>query len=285
MKLDQIREAFNSHAQAWDEYTATPMGRLREELTFRYLGQHLPDATRQTPRALDAGGGTGGLAIRLARRGFRVDLLDFAPAMLDAARDRARAAETDGITYHAAASEEAGKLFDPASFDLITCHTLIEYLPNPVAVLKLLVGLLKPRGIFSLQYVNRHADPLRLALAKSDLGAARAALDAETSCADLFGVPRRTFDQEQASAMFRAVDLQPVAKYGVRIYADYLGDKRWQTDEATYEELLQLEEATAAREPFRAIARYGLIIGERKSRPRMESASPNIGSNRQVLYV
>ena len=85
---DQLREAFEAKAAAWDAYTETPPGRLREKLNWRYLVAHLPPAD-QAPRVLDAGAGTGGLGVRLAQRGHRVTLLDLADEMLELARKRA----------------------------------------------------------------------------------------------------------------------------------------------------------------------------------------------------
>lgn len=256
MDPDQLRYAFDAKAQAWDDYTRTPIGRLREELTLRYLNRHLPVPP---PVVLDAGGGTGGLAIALARRGCRVHLLDLAPAMLDIARSRAHA--DDPIECHCASVDDVDRLFEPDSFDLVVCHTLIEYVPSPQTTLHRLARLLKPGGVFSLEYVNRHADVLRLALVKTQLGDACAALDSAVSQADLFGVPRRTFDQDEARPMLRAAAIGLVAEYGVRVFADYLADTRWQMDDAAYADLVALEEAAAPREPYRLIARYGLMIG------------------------
>lgn len=258
MDDDRLRSAFDAKAQAWDDYTHTPIGRLREELTLRYLSRHLPDGDR-APVALDAGGGTGGLAIALARRGFRVCLLDLAPAMLDLARSRAR--PDDPIEYTCAPVEDVDRLFAPGSFDLVVCHTLIEYVTDPGATIRRLANVLNPGGTFSLEFVNRHADALRLALAKGQLAGALDALDGATSPADLFGVPRRTFDRDEARAMLHAAAIEPIADYGVRVFADYLADTRWQTEAVAYTELSALEESAAAREPYRSMARYGLIVG------------------------
>ena len=282
MELDPLRNAFDTKAQAWDDYTRTPIGRLREELTLRYLSLHLPDASR-APIVLDAGGGTGGLAIALARRGFRVHLVDLAPAMLDVARSRAR--QDDPIEYHCASIEDADRLFAPGSFDLVVCHTLIEYVPNPDLAIRPLAHLLKPGGTFSLEYVNRHADVLRLALVRAHLSDARAALDGGTSQADLFGVPRRTFDRDEARSILRAAGVEPIAEYGVRVFADYIVDARWQTDAAAYADLVALEDLCAAREPYRSIARYGLIIGKTKLSPALPTSAPNTGSGRREFWI
>ena len=282
MDADDLRMAFDSKAQAWDDYTRTPIGRLREELTLRYLSRHLPDPAR-APLVLDAGGGTGGPAIALARRGFRVHLLDAAPAMLDIARSRARPG--DPIEYHAAPVEAVERLFSPASFDVVVCHTLVEYVPDPAVTIRQLVHVLKTGGLLSLEYVNRHADALRLALTRAQFREARHAFDDAASQADLFGVPRRAFSPDEARAMLSAAGVEPIAEYGVRIFADYLTDGPWQTDGAAYADLVALEEAASARDPYRSIARYGLIVGRNRRKHTPPISAPASGSGRRELWL
>ncbi|MBS1251196.1 MAG: tRNA 5-carboxymethoxyuridine methyltransferase [Anaerolineales bacterium] len=258
---EELRKAFEVKAAAWDAYTETPAGRLREELNWRYLVQHLPPAD-QASRILDAGAGTGGLGIRLAQRGHRIYLLDLAGEMLELAGERAeRAGLTDQIECHRGRVEELPDLFAPETFDAVICHTLIEYVPAPATAVKTMAGRLRPGGIFSLAFVNRYADTLRLALSKGQLTAAREALTAGTSPADLFGVPRQTFDSETIRDMLTEAGLDIIAEYGVRIFADYLAGDDWKTDPVAFEALVDLEAAAADRFPYCHIGRYGQIIG------------------------
>ncbi|MFQ5594445.1 MAG: methyltransferase domain-containing protein [Anaerolineae bacterium] len=260
---DQLQEAFEAKAAAWDAYTNTPAGRLREELNWRYLVWHLPPA-RDTPRVLDAGGGTGGLAVRLAQRGHHVYLLDIADEMLRLAVEKAKAAGIeDRVETCCARVEHLARHFGKGTFDAVVCHTLLEYVPQPEAAVQALAGALRPDGIFSLAFVNRYADTLRLALAKGDLVAAREALTAMSSPADLFGVPRRTFDADTIRHMLAGAGVEPIAEYGVRIFADYLTKATWQDDPEIFDDLLSLETAAAPRFPYHRIGRYGQTIGRK----------------------
>ena len=82
---------FDAGATAWADYNRRPLGRIRREVTWYNLAQHLPpDEHCRTRRALDAGGGSGELALRLLREGYDVWLLDYSPAMLEQARQAAR---------------------------------------------------------------------------------------------------------------------------------------------------------------------------------------------------
>lgn len=260
---DELREAFEAKAAAWDAYTETPAGYLREELNWRYLVRHLAPAD-QAPRILDAGGGTGGLAVRLAQRGHRVHLLDIADGMLRLALEKAKTAGVrDRIELHQGRVQDLFERFEPGTFDAVVCHTLLEYVPDPEAVVRTLTRGLRPGGVFSLAFVNRYADALRLALAKGDLVAAREALTATSSPADLFGVPRQTFEADAIRDMLVAASVEPIAEYGVRIFADYLSNPAWQDDPATFDALLALETAAAHRFPYRRIGRYGQMIGRK----------------------
>ena len=46
----ETRAAFEARATAWEAYTATPLGRLRQELTQHHLAQHLGPTSSQTER-------------------------------------------------------------------------------------------------------------------------------------------------------------------------------------------------------------------------------------------
>jgi S-adenosylmethionine-dependent methyltransferase len=141
----------------------------------------------------------------------------------------------------------------PVQYDVVICHTLLEYTPDVEETVRKLTAFLKPDGILSLVFVNRHADVLKQVFNKGDFTAAAAALYAHQADADLFGVPRQTFDSEYMHRILQSAGLRVQAEYGVRIFADYLD--AWQ-DEA----LISLEIAAAQRPPFQQMGRYGQMI-------------------------
>jgi ubiquinone/menaquinone biosynthesis C-methylase UbiE len=87
-------ERFRTGAAKYAAYLETPEGRLRLDLAFANLHDFLPQATRSL-HALDLGCGTGAIAVRLARLGLHVTLLDASLPMLDFAK---RAAQEAGVT-------------------------------------------------------------------------------------------------------------------------------------------------------------------------------------------
>jgi S-adenosylmethionine-dependent methyltransferase len=267
---DEPHAAFDAKVKAWEDYTHTPLGRLRQELTLRHLLQHL-DPSRPNLHVLDAGGGTGSYALPLARLGHRVCLLDFSAQMLAAARqkieriDRCQTLDPgliERVDLCQAPVAEVPRLFPPDHFDLVLCHTLLEYVPEPEGVLQALSAVLRPGGLLSLLCANPHADPLRWALARGDPEKARQALHDPVSSADLFGLPRRTFTAEEIGEAMARAGVELVAGYGVRIFADYVPVEKL-ADAAFWARLLELEAAASALDPYRRIARYNQLVGRK----------------------
>src|ERR1700752_552694 len=86
-------EGFQSGANKYAAYLETPEGRLRTDLAFANLEDFLPRRTSESLHALDVGGGTGATAVRLARLGFQVTVLEPSRSMLDIGRRAADEAE------------------------------------------------------------------------------------------------------------------------------------------------------------------------------------------------
>jgi len=235
---------------------------------LHYLGQHLQD--RPSPlMILDAGAGTGSYALPLAQEGHRVCLLDFSAQMLDVARRNAAALDPElleRLDFCQAPAQEVPDLFGPDRFDLILCHTLLEYVPKPQDLLQALVTTLKPGGLLSLLAVNPHSDALRWALAKGDLHEARQALGQSRSSTTLFGVNRHVYTGHALQETLVELGMETVATYGVRIFADYLGADKL-ADARFLDQLWELERDAGLLAPYAQIARYSLLISVKAGAP------------------
>jgi S-adenosylmethionine-dependent methyltransferase len=258
------RDRFDAGADAWAEYNRQPRGHIRAKVTWRNLLPHLPPlpARGDPPRVLDAGGGSGELALQLVARGYRVWLLDFAPGMLEQARRAAQQLPPEvrnRLTCRLGLAEEAGAGFAAGSFDAITCHTLVEYVAEPQALLRELVPLLAPGGLLSLSFVNRHAEVLRQVWSRGDPAGALARLAGEGFCARLFDVQGRAYTAGEATGWLEDLGLTVAATYGVRVFADQVPAEQLE-DPHFLEALLRLECAVAGRSPYRDIARYVQLI-------------------------
>jgi S-adenosylmethionine-dependent methyltransferase len=257
-------KAFGEHAKEWDDYTRAPLGRLRERLVLHHLGQELQ---RRAPggNVLDAGGGTGGYALALARQGYRVCLLDFATEMLELARQRLLSEDTvalERIEFCCLPVEDLPRRFAPRHFDVVLGHTLLEYLERPMRALGDLASALKVGGVMSLLLANSPSEVLTSVWGKRDPQRALQALTGPVDHTDLFGLPRRAISLRSVYRQFERTEVQPLAEYGVRIFADYL-PRDLLADPQFSEQLWQLELAASELPVYADIARYKHILAVR----------------------
>src|SRR5207245_10026145 len=116
MTADDDFERFRTGTAKYAGYLETPEGRLRLDLAFANLNDVLPQATRSL-HALDLGFGTGAIAVRLARLGLHVTLLDTSLPMLDFAKRAARdAGVTERIWRKRADAGDLANFFHRSSF-------------------------------------------------------------------------------------------------------------------------------------------------------------------------
>lgn len=140
----QIETYFDrTAADAWARLTSdAPVGRVRASVRAgrdrmrSTLLSWLPDDLRGR-RILDAGCGTGALAVEAARRGAHVVAIDLSPTLVELARQRQPSFSSGGsIDFR------AGDMLDPAlgRFDhVVGMDSLIHY--EPVDAVEVLAGL------------------------------------------------------------------------------------------------------------------------------------------------
>ena len=265
MTVNDDSERFRTGAAKYAAYLETPEGRLRLDLAFANLQDVLPQATRSL-NALDLGCGTGVIAVRLARLGLDVTLLDASLPMLDFAKSAAwEAGVTERIALKHGDAAQLATLFDAGSFDLILCHNILEYVDDPDAVLRGAAGALRdPSGILSVLVRNQAGQVLKAAIEGGDLAAAERNLTAEWGHESLYGGRVRQFTAESLQAMLVAASLAVSAARGVRVISDYLPARVSRKDE--YERILELERKLGARPAFAAVARYTHCLAHRAGR-------------------
>jgi ubiquinone/menaquinone biosynthesis C-methylase UbiE len=117
---------------------------LAREAWRRLLLAHLPTA----PAAIaDIGCGTGSLAVLLAAEGYAVTGLDFAPAMIRAARAKARKA---GVRCRFALSDATAPTLPAGSFDVVFARHVLWAMPVPSQAVAAWLRLLLPGGALVL---------------------------------------------------------------------------------------------------------------------------------------
>ncbi len=255
-------ERFQMGAAKYAAYLETAGGQLRLDLAFANLQEFLPQPT-QSLHALDLGCGTGATAVRLARLGFHVTLLDASGAMLDFARRAARdAGVSERIVLKHGDAAQFPNLFHAESFDVILCHNILEYVEDPCAVLRSAARALRdPSSIISVLVRNQAGEVLKSAIQEGDLAAAERNLTADWGHESLYGGKVRLFTAESLQTMLRESSLAPAAERGVRVMSDYLPTTVSRDDD--YERILELERKLGRRPEFAAVARYTHCLAHR----------------------
>jgi len=254
-------ERFESGANKYAAYLQTREGRLRLDLAFANLQEFLPTPAENL-LALDIGGGPGTMAVRLARLGAHVTLLDTSVPMLDLANGAAlEAGVTDRIKLQQGDATELERLFPAHSFDVILCHNLLEYMDDPCTVLRAACGRLRDASsILSVLVRNQAGEVLKSAIQLGDLEAAKNNLTAEWANESLYGGKVRLFSPEKLRTMLTAASLAVIAERGVRVVSDYL---RQTVSENEPQRIFQLERTLGQRSEFSAVARYTHFIAHR----------------------
>jgi S-adenosylmethionine-dependent methyltransferase len=257
-------------------------GQLRLDVVAHDLLEKIPELRSGGVSVLDAGGGSGQLAIRLAQLGNEVVLTDPSAEMLA----RARTAIDEAGQSHAVQLVQA-RLQDQhgilgRTFELVICHAVLNWVAEPQAALPRLVESLAPEGRLSLMFGNRNArifgrilsgdfeavlgdpDPdsmespfvnrvrlrrfARLPSGWSELGWGSS------------GVPLSEIRVREWLSMS---GLTVESKAGIRVFHDYLPETL-RSDEHL-DELLALEIALRDREPFASLGALIHLICARPS--------------------
>jgi S-adenosylmethionine-dependent methyltransferase len=255
-------ERFLTGAAKYAAYLKTVEGRLRIDLAFANLQEHLPQGA-QPLQALDIGGGTGITAVRLAQRGLHVTVLDESQAMLDIAeRTASEAGVAERLTLKQVDAGQLANLFPAGSFDVIVCHNVLEFVDEPSAVLQSVARLLRDSlSIFSVLVRNQAGEVLKSALLNGDLAAADRDLTVEWGDESLYGGRVRLFPTKSLRAMLTDSSFAVAAERGVRVISDYLPPTISRSDE--YERILELERKLGCRPDFASVARYTQCLARR----------------------
>jgi SAM-dependent methyltransferase len=213
-------------------------------LGFELLCAQVLDALPAAPATVvDAGGGTGQLAVALARRGYRVTVVDTSAAMLATCAQRA-ADEAGGVAERVATVQgdaaDLPGLLGAGGQDAAVCHDLLTRVDDQAALLASLAGVLAPGGVLSLGFANRDWLALRAGRRGDHAAALRAVRGGEA------------MTLAEAETELEKAGFELVTASGVGVFAD-TGDDDLDPDELAT--LVELERLVAGREPYRSSAR------------------------------
>lgn len=116
---DPVTRFYNQDPELeWKRLVATPYRTIEYEVVLHFLSRYLPPEGR----IVDIGGGPGRYTVALARRGYRMTLVDAAARNIEWAKQKcASAGVIDRIDGFFVQDARHLALFDDASFDAVLC--------------------------------------------------------------------------------------------------------------------------------------------------------------------
>lgn len=115
-EIEDVQKEWDERSMSYDAYFNTFLGKSDEYLRWKLIKESLPED--KTARILDAGGGTGMVALPLAGMGYAVTLSDLSPGQMKVAEDKLR---KHGLSEEVEIIEAdiAALPFTDESFDLV----------------------------------------------------------------------------------------------------------------------------------------------------------------------
>ncbi len=242
-----------------EEVYGSSKGRVRLGVLWADLLAGIPGVADGGLRVLDAGGGAGHLAVRLAGLGNKVVLCEPSGEMLERAHASiCDAGLADGIRTVHAGIQALDAVLGGESFDVVVCHAVLEWLGDPRDAVVRLARLLDPGGYLSVMFYNRNASLLKRALEgeftkalyEHEAGPARRG----------WGEGATPLAEETVRDWLSELGLTVRSKAGIRIFYDHVHDRA--TVAERLDELLALETTLRGVEPFASLAQHIHLLAQ-----------------------
>jgi len=140
--------------------------RIYDAITWKYIEPYVP--IDPNALVLDAGGGTGRWAIRMARKGCKVVLVDISEGMLKIAAEKVKKEGLQNkVTIKEGDITKTG--YADETFDMILCEHALFLFKEPDNVIKELKRILKRKALLIISVHNRYVQSLVLLPEKPSL--------------------------------------------------------------------------------------------------------------------
>lgn len=235
-------------------------GALRLAVLQRDFAEHGLDVLNpQEPlNVLDAGGGQGQFGLSMAVKGQRLTLCDISIEMLALAQSQAQALACHQVNFiHDSVQNLAQQSAHQGHYDVVLCHAVLEWVVDQEGLLAALGKLVKPHGILSLTFYNRHGLVMKNLLR----GQNPPILNGQFRPHRGSLTPNRPLDPAEVLTWVRP-DWALLCHSGIRVFQDYqLTPESRSMDPDT---LAGLELKLSREEPFRSLGRYQHFLLKKK---------------------
>lgn len=245
---------FDGKAASFEEWIyGSSRGFIRLSVLWEDLLAEIPMLSHGGLSVLDAGGGAGHVALRMAELGNRVLLCDPSQEMLSRAEESIRQTNlSELVTIEHSTIQELEWAGD--GFEVITCHAVLEWLADPEATLGHLVRFLREDGRLSLMFYNRNAAVLKQILRGECAGVLRGSKEdgQDRECT--------TLSEETVRAWLDALGVKVISKSGIRMFHDHLPDAARSRERL--DDLLKVENKLRKQEPFASLGQHVHLVCE-----------------------
>lgn len=230
----------------------TTKGKIREPVIWQDLNSLLDLLPNKPLKILDAGGGEGFFASKLASMGHQVIVCDISATMLARAKLLAKEKKVSHNMQfiHCSVQNITQYLTEMGAVDLVLFHAVIEWISEQKSAIKTLSDIINPGGAFSIMFYNANGLVMRNAvLGNFYLATTNIERRRKRSLTPLNPLLPETVYQWLAEFDFRIV-----SKTGVRVFHDYLESRQLQNKD--FPALLALEQRYCRQQPYIDLGRY-----------------------------
>jgi len=161
MSKEAVREFWNNHIHDW-KVAKSPPDTLEffleiEEYRFEklhYLPKVVDFSGYKDKKILDVGCGTGNDLTRFARGGAKITGIDLAEHSIELAKNNF---SMRGLQGEFQVMDGEALEFEDNSFDMVYCHTVLHFTPDPEKMISEIERVLKPDGEAILMTVNKRS--------------------------------------------------------------------------------------------------------------------------------
>ena len=167
------------------------------------------------------------------------------------------------VAFHQRTIEEIPALFPQEHFDALICHNVLPYVKDVPAALRAMLAPLKRGSIVSIIALNRYSIPYHNAFLVGDLEFALQSIGAR-ELNTIFDTVARAYSAAEMEDMLHMAGCAIKGSYGLRCIIGYWGDNERKSQPDIQERLEKLEFALTDEHPYKLLARFFQIIGQKQ---------------------
>ncbi len=243
--FDNIAEQFKQ------KIYGTSKGKIRAAVVWRDLQEIVAQFGGKNLTILDAGGGFGFMAKKLAALGHHVTVVDISEDMLALGKRELEQEPVAGsLTFMHGRVQDLATLLPNKKYDLILCHAVLEWLVDPKPVIAILKAMLADHGVLSLLIYNKTA-LLFQSLVVGNFDYIKAGL---VKRRQQKLTPQTPLYIDEVLSWLHEQGFEEAGLSGVRVIHDYMRDKTQQISK--FEDLLSYELLYSRSKDFAHLGRY-----------------------------